>query len=402
MAGLAFVFIFRNRFYPMRKFSLLFISLVSLSATAQLTLSEQATISVITCGPGQNELYSAFGHSAFRVNDPVNGFDYAFNYGVFDFNQPNFYLNFARGHNYYKLAVQDYKRFEYYYIYYNRYVHEQVLNLMPWQKQRLFDYLQWNAQPENQSYLYDYFYDNCATKLPEIVTKVFGDSVTFNDSHITTTYSIRQLTDQYLKWQPWGDLGIDICLGLPMDKRATPYEYMFLPDYVEAGFDNATINGQPLVKQKNIVYQAQPEDRSNGLLTPIYLFTLLAILSIALAVRDLRRKKVSTGFDVILFGITGLIGWLLLLLWTATDHKAAANNLNMLWALPTHLVVAVALFKPRKWTRQYFLITLILNALLLMLWVWLPQQLHYALIPLVLALAARAFVRYRCALPTGV
>ncbi|QOI96337.1 MAG: DUF4105 domain-containing protein [Flammeovirgaceae bacterium] len=385
----------------MRKFFLLLISLVSLSAGAQITLSERATISVITCGPGQNELYSAFGHSAFRVNDPGNGFDYAFNYGVFDFNQPNFYLNFARGHNYYKLAVQDYKRFEYFYIYYNRYVHEQVLNLTAWQKQRLFDYLQWNAQPENQSYLYDYFYDNCATKLPEIVTKVFGDSVTFNDSHITTRYSIRQLTDLYLQWQPWGDLGIDICLGLPMDKRATPFEYMFLPDFVEAGFDNATINGQPLVKQKIIVYEAQSENLSNGLFTPRNVFTALAVLIMALSVWDYRRKKPLNWLDAMLFGITGLIGLLLLLLWTATDHKAAANNLNMLWALPTHLLAAFALFKPRKWVRIYFLITVILNGLLITFWWWLPQQLHYALIPLVLALAARAFVRYRFELPMG-
>lgn len=385
----------------MRIPSFLFIVLINLSAAAQITLSDQAEISVITCGPGQNELYSAFGHSAFRVNDPVNGFDYAFNYGVFDFNQPNFYLNFARGHNYYKLAVQDYKRFEYFYIYYNRYVHEQVLNLTAWQKQRLFDYLQWNAQPENQNYLYDYFYDNCATKLPEIVKKVFGDSVVFNGSHITTTYSIRQLTDLYLTWQPWGDLGIDIGLGLPMDKKATPYEYMFLPDYVEAGFDNATLNGQPLVKQKTIVYEALPEDFSNGLFTPLNFFTVFAALIIALSVWDCKRKRLSNWFDAILFGAIGIIGLLLLLLWTATDHKAAANNLNLLWALPTHLVVAVALFKSRKWTRKYFLITLILNGLLLMLWAWLPQQLHDALIPLVVALAARAFVQYRCESPTG-
>ncbi|MCU0398242.1 MAG: DUF4105 domain-containing protein, partial [Cyclobacteriaceae bacterium] len=220
-------------------YSTLIILALSFTLSAQIKLSDQAEISVITCGPGQAELYSAFGHSAFRVFDPANQIDHAFNYGVFDFNQPNFYLNFARGHNNYRLAVQDYKRFEYTYVYYNRYVHEQVLNLNTFQKQKLFDYLIWNAQPENQYYRYDYFYDNCATKLPEIVSKVFGDSVQFDGSYISTSYSIRQLTDLYLNYQPWGDLGIDICLGLPMDKKASPYEYMFLPDYVESGFDHA-------------------------------------------------------------------------------------------------------------------------------------------------------------------
>ena len=145
----------------------------------QIQLSDKAKISVLTLGPWQGQVYTAFGHSAFRVYDPVNNIDDAYNYGVFDYNRPNFYLNFARGHNIYKLGVMDYKNFEYSYIYYNRYIHEQVLNLSQDQKQRLFDFLQWNALPENQEYLYDYFYDNCATKIPEVILEVFGDSVVF-------------------------------------------------------------------------------------------------------------------------------------------------------------------------------------------------------------------------------
>ncbi|MDL5045957.1 DUF4105 domain-containing protein [Oscillatoria amoena NRMC-F 0135] len=395
MAWQAFVFIFRQSFKMKVVVSLAALLLLRFGAHAQIALSDEAEVSVITCGPGQTELYSAFGHSALRVIDPVNGFDLAFNYGVFDFNQPNFYINFARGHNYYKLAVQDYQRFEYVYKYYNRYVHEQVLNLTAWQKQRLFDYLQWNARPENQSYLYDYFYDNCATKLPQILTKVFGDSVRFNDSHITTRYSFRELTDLYLMWQPWGDLGIDICLGLPMDKKATPYQYMFLPDYVEAGFDNATLNGLPLVKQKNLVYESQPEELRNGLFQPLYVFTLFAIVVIILSWYDMKRKKLSNRLDVFLFGAVGAIGLLLFLLWTATDHRAATNNLNILWALPTHLVVAFALLKPRKWLKPYFFTVVFINVALVITWAWLPQKLHYALIPVVVALLARAFVRIR-------
>src|SRR5688500_7144291 len=217
---------------------LLFLSSYS---QAQVQLSEQAEISVLTLGPWQGEVFTAFGHSAFRVHDPVNAIDAAYNYGVFDFNPPIFYLNFARGHNLYKLGVMDYRGFEYSYIYYNRYIHQQVLNLRPGEKQKLFDFLQWNALPENQEYLYDYFYDNCATKIPEVMLTVFGDSVVFDGSYITKRNSFRELTDIYLKEQPWGDLGIDIGLGLPTDKIATPYEHMFLPDFVESGFAHASI-----------------------------------------------------------------------------------------------------------------------------------------------------------------
>ncbi|HYC86358.1 MAG TPA: DUF4105 domain-containing protein, partial [Chryseosolibacter sp.] len=213
----------------MRNF-LILISLIPFLSQGQ-TLSERARVSVITCGPGQRVLYTAFGHSAFRIEDPVNGIDQVYNYGVFDFRRKNFYLNFARGQNYYKLAAYPYPNFEYEYIYFNRFIHQQVLNLDQGQKQAFFDFLEENAKPENATYLYDYFYDNCATRIRDVTQKVLGDSVRFDGSYIQTDYTIRELTDLYLDYQPWGDLGIDICLGLPMDKRAAPHEYMFLPDY---------------------------------------------------------------------------------------------------------------------------------------------------------------------------
>ncbi len=195
-------------------------------------LSPSAEISIITCGPWQGEVYAAFGHSAIRVHDPSLGLDDAYNYGVFDFNQPNFYLNFTRGFLYYKLGVYSYPDFRDYYKYYNRYINEQVLDLSQDQKQAIYNYLEWNAKPENETYRYDYFYNNCATRVRDVFADVLKDSIQFDGSFITTHYTIRELTDLYLKYQPWGDLGIDIGLGLPMDKIAAPYEYMFLPDYI--------------------------------------------------------------------------------------------------------------------------------------------------------------------------
>jgi hypothetical protein len=384
----------------MKKLLCLVFVIVSIHASAQkILLSDQAEISVITCGPFQGELYSAFGHSAFRVYDPANNLNDAYNYGIFNFNQPNFYLNFTRGYLYYQLGVYDYTQFRDHYIYYNRYVHEQVLNLTPEQKQKMFEYLQWNALPENEHYRYDYFYNNCATKLRDVVVTNFGDSVKFDGSYITTTYTIRDLTDIYLDHQPWGDLGIDICLGLPMDKIATPYEYMFLPDYIESGFDHATIlrNGSPipLVKSKNIIYEARPQEIPGSPVHPWIVFIGLAVISIALSVFDMRRKKASIWFDAILFGVTGALGFLLLFLWVATDHAAAAKNMNLLWALPTNLIAAIAFVRSPKWLEKYFLIVSIVLALLLLTWAILPQELHRFLIPLVLAVLARAFAQYR-------
>jgi hypothetical protein len=366
---------------------------------AQRKLSPDATISVITCGPGQEELYSAFGHSAIRVHDPRQQIDEAYNYGVFDFDQPYFYLNFARGYLYYQLAVWDYQSFASIYMYHNRFIHEQVLNLTPSQKQRVYDFLQWNALPENRFYRYDYFYDNCATRIRDVFVRVFKDSVEFDGSYIKTKHSFRELTDLYLDQQPWGDLGIDICLGLPMDKIADPYEYMFLPDYIESGFDHATIYKDnervPLVSRKNVVYEPREEDPPQGLPHPLFVFSLVALVVAGISIVDVRRRKASNWLDILLFGIAGLIGVLLLSLWLFTDHDAATRNLNILWALPTHFVVVFMLKRQSKGVRTYFLATAILSAVLLLFWNLLPQMLNYSLIPIVIALGIRAIVRWR-------
>jgi hypothetical protein len=381
----------------MKKLTLLFL-LISTLSFGQVTLSDKAEISVLTLGPWQGQVYTAFGHSAFRVNDPANNIDAAYNYGVFNFDRPNFYLNFAKGHNYYMLGVSDYKRFEYSYIYFDRYIHEQKLNLTPKQKQRLFEYLEWNAKPENAEYLYDYFYDNCATKIPAVIQKVFGDTIRFDPSHIKTNYTIRELTDLYLTHQPWGDLGIDICLGLPMDKKATPYEYMFLPDYVEAGFDHATIksNGveEPLVKESKVLYESQHNTPPNTLIHPLLVFGIVFLIVGVISYRDMKRRKITQWLDIFLFTIVGFVGLLLFVLWIATDHKAAARNLNLLWALPTHLIAIFAMLRNSKWLMNYFLVTAIIALLLLGTWPFLPQKLHYSLIPLVMALGLRAFTQY--------
>lgn len=375
-----------------------FLLLISSICQAQIRLSDQAEISVLTLGPSQEEVFTAFGHSAFRVYDPVNRIDAAYNYGVFDFDQPNFYLNFAMGNNLYMLGVMSYPHFEYAYISENRYIHEQVLNLRPAQKQRLFDFLQWNALPENRRYLYDYFYDNCATKIPEVTLKVFGDSVVFDGSYITTDYTFRELTDLYLDQQPWGDLGIDVGLGLPTDKQATPYEYMFLPDYVESGFAHATIlqdgKHEPLVKHTNYIYESRPEKVPVNFFQPLVLFMIFLVVTTYVSYQDIKRRKISMAFDAVLFGVLGFLGICLLLLWTATSHQAAAKNFNLFWALPTHALAVIAFFQQPRWLKVYFLAVAVLTVLLLITWPLLPQKLNYSLLPFVMAIALRAFTQF--------
>ncbi|MBL4724907.1 MAG: DUF4105 domain-containing protein [Lutibacter sp.] len=205
--------------------------LFSTQLSAQLNVSKKASISVITCGPG-TELYSTFGHSALRVYDPINGLDKIYNYGTFNFNAPNFYMNFAKGKLTYELSTSSFSWFLRIYQYENRWVKSQVLNLNQTDVQKVFDFLENNAKLENKAYQYDFFYDNCSTKIEEVITTVLGDKVSFSNSHITISKSHRDLIDDYTKNQKWGKFGIDLALGSVIDDNATKDDYKFLPDYI--------------------------------------------------------------------------------------------------------------------------------------------------------------------------
>jgi Domain of unknown function (DUF4105) len=380
-----------------RRIFILLLIAVAFTSSAQ-KLSSNATMSLITIGPTQKELYSAFGHSGFRVYDSALQIDNFYNYGVFNFNQPNFYLNFARGINYYQLGVDEYPLYRDYYIRENRFIHEQILNLTSEQKQKVFDFLSWNALAENKLYLYDYFYDNCATRPRDVLQKVLGDNIAFDETPEEKSITIRGLTDIYLKQQPWGDLGIDICLGMPMDKTAKRTEYMFLPDSLEYGFDRAKIKSDgtwtSLVANKISVFESQPSKTSFSFFHPLIIFWLVSILITFISVNDLKKGKLTVWLDRIIFITTGSIGLLLLILWTVTSHKAAANNLNVLWALPTNLVFPFL----SKFRKKYFLVVASLTAGLLLFWFFLPQDLHTFLIPLVAAFGVRYWVNYKVSL----
>ncbi|WP_372745530.1 DUF4105 domain-containing protein, partial [Lutibacter sp.] len=179
---------------------------------AQMQLSDKATVSVLTCGPG-DQLYSTFGHSAFRIFDPSTGFDKVYNYGTFDFNAPNFYLNFVKGKLTYQLSTTRFNYFMAEYQYENRWVKAQVLNLTANEVQQVFNFLENNAKPENKNYQYDFFFDNCSTKIEAVLVAALPTKITFSNNHITTYKTHRDLIADYTKNQKWAKFGIDLALG---------------------------------------------------------------------------------------------------------------------------------------------------------------------------------------------
>lgn len=386
----------------MKRLLFLFL-LLSFSSSAQVVLGPYAKISLITCGPGQGELYSAFGHSAVRVQDPALRMDLVFNYGTFNFDQPNFYLNFARGHLLYQLGVYDFPRFFAAYKSEGRFIHEQILNLDSAERQAYFDFLRSNAEPENREYLYDYFYDNCATRIRDGLERSLGpkSQIKFvEETHYQPALTIRQLCDEYLDLQPWGDLGIDICLGLPMDKTADYRVEMYLPDLLEYAFTDALIvegkKERPLVKdykvlleQNDTIYQEQYSESIH----PFYVFAAILVLMVLITVLAYNFISGLRFLDGLLFGVSGLLGLLLVVLWFFTDHRAAAWNFNILLFLPSHLLVLGGLFKARlkPWQAKYLSLLPYYYSFLLAFWMFMPQQLNLAFIPFVGILILRAW-----------
>ena len=194
-------------------------------------ITPHAEISILTIDSGTS-LNDAFGHSAYRINDSIAKVDVIFDYGRYDFNTPNFYLKFAQGKLNYLISRHNFSDFFNHYVRYNRTIEEQVLNLSDAEKQDLFNYLETNYKPENRRYLYDFFYDNCATKMRDVVQNTSDKTIVFNNPENFKPKTFRALIYEHVNRNSWGSFGIDIALGSVIDKEATHNEHMYLPKYI--------------------------------------------------------------------------------------------------------------------------------------------------------------------------
>jgi len=377
-------------------FFLIFLLFIFSSLKAQLQLSEYAEISIVTAGPGE-ALYEAFGHSAIRIKDPVLNLDLIYNYGMFDFNQPNFYTNFAKGNMIYSLARYDFKYFIASYRRDKRWLKEQVLNLTQLEKQSYFKFLENNALPTNRNYRYDPYFDNCATKLRDITKSILGDKVAFNENNIEKNLTFRQLTNHEIPWNSWGTFGLNLIAGTKLDEQATFEQYMYLPDYVNSSFKNASvyIKNQPqaLVKSEITLLKFKEKEPESSIWSPFLIFSLLALLGIYITYKDFKNNKRTKALDFILFFITGLIGCALFFLWFFSTHSTAPNNFNILWACAPNIVIAFVLLKTHqsKWMKKYVQLLLILLVIIPILWIVKVQVFPIVIIPLLILFIVRYF-----------
>lgn len=347
--------------------------------------SDSLQVSLVTSSPG-TDLYAQFGHSIVRIVDYKFRKDLSFNYGTFDFNTPNFYWKFLQGKLNYQLAVHSTAATVRNYTYEKRQLTEQILNLTVEEKQAVVGFLYNNALPENKDYLYDFFYDNCATRIRDVL-----ENEITNFSYVEAeveTYSFRQMLDMYVGDNPWINFGFYLILGYPTDVEADLRDQMFLPDYLSTNLtEYARNDGKVLLSAPRPLNQVTTVPDSSFFITPLIAMSFILLLSILFLVWG--SEKVKRRFDLTFFTILGTMGLFMLFMWFGTDHWTTTKNLNVLWANPLFLLLWFM-----KSQRAIWLLILIMAIFLLFLGQWvLPQQFHPAFMPIWLTMIMRSVSR---------
>ena len=365
-------------------------------ASAQTAdLSPDAEVSLITILPGP-AVYEAFGHSAVRVHDPRRGIDRLYNYGTFRFDRW-FVPKFLYGQLDYYLSVVSFPAALRHYEQLGRPVVEQALNVPPAQRNALVAFLRTNAQPENRVYRYDFLFDNCSTRIRDACTDTWS-TVDWSDAP-NPEATFREMLDQYVSDRPWTQFGFYLALGPQVDRAVSPYEAMFLPDYLLAAADRATVAGpsgtQPLAAAPDTLLWIDGYTRpAPAFPWPTLLLWMLLGTGIVLTAQQRQGGgRWARAFDRGLFGVVGLAGTAMAFLWFISLHAVTNQNLNLLWAWPTHLV-AIAWrggAGPASQARRLYWRAAAAAALVTLAgWPFWPQVLYDGLIPLIALLALRA------------
>ncbi len=369
---------------------LILLAVLLMSAGVNAQRPDSAEVYLITCAPGDAS-YSIYGHTALRITVRGTGFDMAYNWGIFDFETPNFVYRFAKGKLDYLLGAYPYERFLEEYITEGRSVWSQKLNLTTAEKEKLFELINENLKPENRKYRYDFFFDNCATRVRDIVFTAVSDSLILPVREKEKTF--RQLIDPYQKVLPWLDFGADMLLGLQSDMKAPVNDEMFLPIFLRDNFAGTMITrdgaSEPLAGMAETVVDIPPPDVKAKAWLPQAVLWLVFLL-VAMVTFIFRNPRLEKGLDFVLYFIYSFIALLLVFTNIFSDHDALHLNLLFLGINIIIPVLFVMIFTRHRGVTLSRL-AFILSAL------WLPvsliagQGINPALIPLVLIIMVRLF-----------
>ncbi len=375
---------------------------------AQDTLSVQSSesspfrFSVLTCTPG-TDAYAHFGHTAILLEDTIAKRNAVFNYGCFDDSQKNFILNFMAGNTNYLLEAESLDFFLWRYRQTGNGVTRQELDLTSDESQKLWDLLVWNMQRENQTYLYNWLYDNCTERARDIIEKAINGKVLYERS--SSSLTAREMLHEKLTNAPWLQLGIDIILGSEIDKPIGKRIQMFLPDFYEAELTKAYIvdsNGvkRPLVSETEIMQKPTERSRETASpITPNIVFYSILGLIVCITIIDIIRRKLFICTDILLLTAQGITGIVIAGLFFFSKHPAVDSNWMVIAFNPLFLIYAIFLIynwktnKGEKWKKKFetanLTVLLVFIGVLFLPYQWLPTAVY----AMVLTLLIRSIVR---------
>lgn len=344
---------------------LLFGFFTSSQIVAQDSTKTALQISILTCAPGE-DVYTAWGHTAIRIVDSVNQTDLVFNYGSFDFNTPNFLVEFVKGNLNYFLSVDYFQNFFAEYQYYGRSIKEQVLILSDTEKKNWQKALQKNLEGNNRFYLYNFITDNCTTRVKDGFYQFANNQIPPSNIKSFRTHVVAAPYEQGI---PWIGLGIDILLGAVSDQVPTNLQAGFLPDLF---VDQLAAQPQFIASTQIFDFNRTNSGKSTD---PIVYIIGLILLYLFVGKWNARWAVMAAKFlDVILLFFFGLGGLLLLYMSLFSKHTACHQNFNIFWIHPLYWIALLCYFIQPIWAGYLGRLFLAASLLLIVISYWLPQS----------------------------
>lgn len=322
------------------------LSVVNATAGAQsMTNPDRIQISLLTCSPGK-EVWAQYGHTAIRYYDKESGEDLAINYGIFSLDQTYFIPRFVLGMTDYRMGVQPMDMFLAQYSYEGRGVVEQVLNLSAEDKEVIYKALQENMKPENVVYRYNYFFDNCTTRARDMLVNHLHGKVVYPPAEEDATF--RSMIHKWNNKYEWSQFGEDLLLGVNADRKTTKSEQQFLPENLRSDFDKAKYNGKPLVKETNVLLDAETEVVEPVFpLSPLSVALIFAVISLVMMLFSYRRQQVYWAWDLALMLTSGLMG-IIFFVMIFSQHPCVSLNFILLFFNPLPLFFLYSTIKKKK------------------------------------------------------
>ncbi|MBF1603101.1 MAG: DUF4105 domain-containing protein [Prevotella sp.] len=322
------------------------LSVVNATVGAQsMTNPDRIQISLLTCSPGK-EVWAQYGHTAIRYYDKESGEDLAINYGIFSLDQTYFIPRFVLGMTDYRMGVQPMDMFLAQYSYEGRGVVEQVLNLSAEDKEVIYKALQENMKPENVVYRYNYFFDNCTTRARDMLVNHLHGKVVYPPAEEDATF--RSMIHKWNNKYEWAQFGEDLLLGVNADRKTTKSEQQFLPENLRSDFDKARYNGKPLVKETNILLDAEIEVAEPAFpLSPLSVALIFAVISLVMMLFSYRRQQVYWAWDLALMLTSGLMG-IIFFVMIFSQHPCVSLNFILLFFNPLPLFFLYSTIKKKK------------------------------------------------------